>query len=62
MKKFLTIAIILVFLIGLMTTVSAAEQENVSVYINGEEIEFEVDAQVINGRTMVPMRKIFEKL
>ena len=34
----------------------------ISVYINGREIYFDVKPQIINDRTMVPMRAIFEAL
>ncbi len=36
--------------------------DGVTVYINGKKIEFDVQPIIINGRTMVPMRKIFEEL
>lgn len=36
--------------------------EELSVVLNGEVLEFDVQPQIINGRTMVPMRKIFESL
>ena len=62
MKK---IIFVLTFIIAL-TTCSFAS--NVSVQINGEIVNFKdeqgniVNAQIINDRTMVPMRKIFEIL
>ena len=34
----------------------------ISVYLNGEKMSFDVQPQIINSRTMVPMRKIFESL
>lgn len=37
-------------------------QMGISVYLNGEKLSFDVQPQIINGRTMVPMRKIFESL
>lgn len=33
----------------------------VNVILNGERMKFDVDPQLINSRTMVPMRAIFEK-
>ena len=62
MKK---IIFILTFIL-VLTTCSFAS--NVSVQINGEIVNFKdeqgntVNAQIINDRTMVPMRKIFEIL
>lgn len=35
---------------------------DVSVILNGTKIDFDVQPQIINGRTLVPMRKIFEEL
>lgn len=38
------------------------EALDVSVYVNGEEPSFDVPAQIIDGRTMVPVRAIFEAI
>ena len=62
MKK---IIFILTFILSLSASVFAS---NVNVQINGEIVNFKdeqgnvVNAQIINDRTMVPMRKIFEIL
>ncbi len=62
MKKFL-----LVFLVSFCLS-SVCFAADVKVQINGEIIDFKdsagntVNAQIINDRTMVPMRKIFELL
>lgn len=37
-------------------------QTGISVYLNGRKLIFDVQPQIINSRTMVPMRKIFEEL
>lgn len=37
-------------------------QTGITVYLDGEKLSFDVQPQIINGRTMVPMRKIFESL
>lgn len=37
-------------------------QTGISVYLNGRKLTFDVQPQIINSRTMVPMRKIFEEL
>lgn len=34
----------------------------INVYVNGKKVGFDVEPQLINGRTMVPMRAIFEAL
>lgn len=61
MKKIATLAMVAVLLLGIFSF-NVSAQENVSVYINGQKIEFDVQPQIINGRTMVPLRKIFEEL
>lgn len=44
------------------STVMAAKADEVTVILDGEVLNFDVPAQIIDGRTMVPMRAIFEKL
>ena len=39
-----------------------AESREIVVEIDGAVVEFDVKPQIINDRTMVPMRKIFESL
>lgn len=62
MKKFI---FVLTFILAITTSVFASD---VSVKINNEIVNFKddkgniVNAQIINDRTMVPMRKIFELL
>ena len=62
MKKFI---FIVTFILSLSASVFASD---VSVQINGEIVNFKddkgniVNAQIINDRTMVSMRKIFEIL
>jgi len=36
--------------------------EGIKVLLNGTKLTFDVPPQLINGRTMVPMRKIFEEM
>lgn len=36
--------------------------DGIKVLVDNETVEFDVPPQIINGRTMVPMRSIFEKL
>lgn len=63
MKKILLMLVVCVLCIS--STVLAG---NVNVQLNGKNIDFtdnegnKVEAQIINSRTMVPMRKIFELL
>ena len=63
MKKILLMLVVCVLCIS--STVLAG---NVNVQLNGKNVDFtdnegnRVEAQIINSRTMVPMRKIFELL
>ncbi|MBO9610102.1 MAG: thermonuclease family protein [Paenibacillaceae bacterium] len=41
---------------------ASAEVANVPVFIDGKKINFEVEPQLINGYTMVPLRQIFKTL
>ncbi len=59
MKK-LTAVILCVVMMCAFLNVSA--DENVTVYMNGKFIEFDVPPIVTDGRTLVPMRKLFEEL
>ncbi len=59
MKK--TVSLLLV-VVMLFASVSVMAADDVTVTLNGVPIAFDVPAQIVNGRTMVPMRKIFETL
>lgn len=62
-QRFTALLLILTVLIGYMLPPkSTVAGENISVYINGQQIDFDTPPIVQNGRTLVPMRKIFEKL
>lgn len=61
MKKLLSLTLAVLMLVSLMVIPASAQQE-VSVYLFGEKLSFDVPPQIINGRTLVPMRKIFESL
>jgi hypothetical protein len=39
-----------------------ASQNGISIYVNGEIVPFDVQPQLIKDRTMVPIRKVTEKL
>ncbi len=62
MKKLtLFSAVMLMICLVFSTAVSAAEGD-IQVYIDNEPVVFDVPPQLINDRTMVPMRAIFEQL
>ena len=46
----------------LMLAVPAMASEDITVTIDGQQIAFDVPPQIINNRTMVPLRTIFEAL
>jgi len=60
MKKILSILLAFALILG-VTPVFAAEMP-IQVILDGEPMEFDVPPQIIDNRTMVPMRAIFEAL
>ena len=61
MKKLISILVMLA-LMCTMTVSFAAEDSAIKVLVDGEFIEFDVNPMAENGRTLVPMRYIFEAL
>lgn len=61
MKKILSVILIAIMLLSAMTFSVSASGE-ISVYLDAAKIEFDVKPQIINGRTMVPIRAIFESM
>ena len=59
MKKTLAI---LVAIVLTLSYVSVYAQESIAVLLDGQAISFDVEPQIINSRTMVPMRAIFTAL
>jgi len=55
------LSIIMSFLL-LMSSANVFASESVTVYLDNELIQFDIEPRIVNGRTMVPMRAIFEKL
>ena len=60
MKKIISLLLAICLLISVNTTIFASDP--ISVTLDGNYIEFDVHPQIINGRTMVPIRAIFEKM
>ena len=58
-RKTALLALALAFIINIPVS---AQNLGVSVNLNGEPLTFDVPAMIINDRTMVPMRGIFETL
>lgn len=61
MKKFLS-AIMAMMLTVSLFAMPAMAADKITVTLDGEEIVFDVEPQIINERTMVPVRAIFEAL
>ncbi len=63
MKKWLTL-VVLCFsvLLGMYTLPASAADEKITVLLNEAPLEFDVEPILLNDRTMVPMRAIFEAL
>lgn len=60
--KFFTCILLLILLCINFATDTVYAEEGISVIIDGTILEFDVPPIIINGRTMVPMRAIFEAL
>ncbi len=61
MKKLLSLFIASAMLMTSFVAVHGDEND-ITVFLDGKEIEFDVKPQIMNERTMVPMRAIFETL
>ncbi len=61
MKKIVAVFLTSIMLIA-TTAIPAFADENIKVLLNGQEMSFDVPPQIINNRTMIPMRAIFEEL
>ncbi|MGI6732537.1 MAG: copper amine oxidase N-terminal domain-containing protein [Anaerovoracaceae bacterium] len=59
-KKLLTVFLVGALIISLGTVAFAASQ--IKVVLNGEELGFDVDPTITNGRVMVPVRTIAQAL
>lgn len=48
--------------IGLVATSPVTAQQSIGVFLNGQALAFDVPPTVVSGRTLVPLRTIFEAL
>lgn len=60
MKRVLTG--IMALILTLTAVMVSANEQSIKVFVDNVEVEFDVEPQIINGRTMVPLRAIFEAL
>ena len=62
-NKFFCKAIVLTIILAFCFSVFVfAEEKQVTVYVNNEKVEFDVNPVLENGKTLVPLRGVFEKL
>jgi len=57
MKKFCLIILCLLMVLNLL-----GAAESIDVYIDGEILKFDVEPEIVNNRTMVPLKVIFDEL
>ena len=61
-ERWMSVLLAAVILFGLVPGVVVSAAQPISVVLDGKVLEFDVPPQMINDRTMVPMRVIFEAL
>lgn len=59
MKKILAIILMMCLI---LSCISVCAQDSITVLLDGQALSFDVEPQIINSRTMVPMRAIFTAL
>lgn len=63
MKKIISAILSVAIIVTMLSALPVFSDDNeIKVELDGVEIEFDVKPEVINGRTMVPLRKIFEEI
>ncbi|MBQ7009493.1 MAG: carbohydrate-binding domain-containing protein, partial [Ruminococcus sp.] len=62
MKKILSIILCLCIAASLLIGATSVSADEITVELDGNPIEFDVNPEIIDGRTMVPLRKIFEEI
>ena len=62
MKKSVKGLVLILLMFSMVFSSVAFASGEIKVSIDGEYVDFDVNPQIINGRTMVPFRAIFEAL
>ena len=62
MKKIITLLLTITMITGIMLPVAQADNSQITVTINNQQIQFDQPPVIIDGRTLVPLRAIFEGL
>jgi hypothetical protein len=60
MKKIISLLLCTMMLISLLGCTVLATDNEISVYLNGDRLQFDVPPKIVDNRTMVPFRAIFE--
>ena len=60
-KRVVSLFLTLIMVIG-MFAIPVNADSGIKVLLDGKELAFDVPPQLINSRTMVPMRKVFEAM
>jgi len=61
-KRLSVLLTLIMVLVSLNPVISFAGEQPIKVVVNGELVEFDVQPTMVNGRVLVPIRAIFEKL
>ena len=61
MKRIINLFLAITLILAMVSMPVSAE-DNITIYVNEQRLKCDVDPYIENGRTMVPMRKIFEAL
>lgn len=62
MKKILSVILVCCLAASLLIGATNVSADEITVELDGNPIEFDVNPEIIDGRTMVPLRKIFEEI
>ena len=61
-KRFFSLFLAAFLVLSMFTAISISAEKEISVFIDGKRIEFDQPPLLIDDRTMVPLRGIFEAL
>jgi len=62
MKKILSVILCLGITVALFAGAKTVSADEITIELDGKTIEFDVNPEIIDGRTLVPLRKIFEEI
>ena len=60
--KLVVLTLCIIIMSSAFSIIASAQGDSISVYVDGQQVAFDVQPQTINDRTMVPIRAIFEKI